>query len=89
MGQAKKRGSYEQRVAQYQAAEEERQVSARLQRERDQATEDAAWELLTEEEKEVIRERRRERAKARSNILGTLNATSILLAAGQTARPRR
>jgi hypothetical protein len=81
MGQAKKRGSFEQRVTQSRAAEEERQISASLQRERDQAAADAAWELLTEEEKEGIRAKRRERDRIRKSIFGIMGATAFMGAA--------
>ena len=83
MGQAKKRGSYEQRVLQSQTAEEDRQVNARLQREREQAAADAAWELLTEDEKEVIRAKRRERAKVRHSIFGITGALALMAGGGR------
>ncbi len=81
MGQAKKRGSYEQRVLQSQAAEEDSQINARLQRERDQAAADTAWELLTEEEKDGIRAKRRERDRIRKSIFGIMGAAAFMGAA--------
>lgn len=85
MGQAKDRGSYEQRVLQSQTAEEDRQINARLKRERDQAAADAAWELLTEAEKDVVRAKTnvarmktRERDKVRRSIFGLVGVAALL-----------
>ena len=55
---------------QAQTSEEGRQVSARLQRERDQAVADAAWLALTEEERDASRAKQREKEKLRRSIFG-------------------
>ena len=89
MGQAKKRGNLEARIQQPQEAAATRALEAQEERARQQAKFDAERELLTDDEKAHEMELMRARRKRQRSIFGLLGATSMLLAAGQTARPRR
>lgn len=80
MGQAKKRGSFEQRVQQSRDASAER-IESRYQEEKRQREEfEAYWAALSEEEREVLRTKKRERARVRQSIFGLMGAATMMAA---------
>ena len=70
MGQAKRRGSIEQRIAQAVQRVEDIKAAAEAQRRLRQAEEDRAWDMMSEEEYDLTVERvnARRRRKHNSNM---------------------
>jgi FixJ family two-component response regulator len=78
MGQAKQRGSREQRIIQSQTSASERREAAHLSEARKQAEFEAHWATLSEAEQDILRVKELEREKVRRSIFGLMGASAML-----------
>ena len=81
MGQAKRRGTREQRIEQAQAAQQRQREAWEAERQRKRESEQAAWDALPEEERQRVT-RRTNQGIGKSGMSSILMATMMLAGAG-------